>query len=55
MLFLDGKLNGTKLGDLFYVKVGGVSGMDKIFVGESGNAEFVCKMEDSLDGYNLPG
>jgi adenine-specific DNA-methyltransferase len=41
LLFTDG-LVGTKLGDLFEVKVGGVSGKDEIFAEESGETEFVC-------------
>jgi adenine-specific DNA-methyltransferase len=42
LLFLDKELKGKKLGDLFLVKVGGVSGMDQIFAEESGNEDFVC-------------
>lgn len=31
-----------KFSDLFFVKVGAVSGMDDIFISEKGNKEFVC-------------
>lgn len=34
--------NTIKFSDLFFVKVGGVSGMDKIFANENGNKDFVC-------------
>lgn len=34
--------NAISLGDYFDVKVGGVSGMDKIFAHPDGNEEFVC-------------
>jgi adenine-specific DNA-methyltransferase len=42
LLFLDEQLKGKKLGDLFLIKVGGVSGMDQVFAEESGNEDFVC-------------
>ena len=42
LLFLESMLEGKKLGDLFHIKVGGVSGMDNIFAEESGNTKFVC-------------
>lgn len=43
LLFMDNDtLNGKRLGDLFHVKVGGVSGLDNIFVESSGNEDFVC-------------
>lgn len=34
--------NFIKFSDLFFVKVGAVSGMDKIFTSENGNKMFVC-------------
>jgi adenine-specific DNA-methyltransferase len=34
--------NGIKFSDLFFVKVGAVSGMDEIFTSDSGNQMFVC-------------
>jgi adenine-specific DNA-methyltransferase len=34
--------NTIKFNDLFFVKVGAVSGMDKVFTSENGNQEFVC-------------
>jgi adenine-specific DNA-methyltransferase len=34
--------NHVKFGDLFFVKVGAVSGMDSIFENENGNISFVC-------------
>lgn len=34
--------NTINFSDLFFVKVGAVSGMDKIFTHEDGNEEFVC-------------
>ena len=34
--------NGIKFSDLFFVKVGAVSGMDEIFTSENGNQMFVC-------------
>ena len=45
---LDGQLifsneeNKIKFSDLFFVKVGAVSGMDDVFTNENGNSEFVC-------------
>lgn len=42
LLFLESQLTGTRLGDLFHIKVGGVSGMDEVFAEETGNAQFVC-------------
>lgn len=42
ILFLDEIPTGRRLGELFEVKVGGVSGMDDVFAEESGNQEFVC-------------
>lgn len=39
---MNGSISGKRLGDLFLVKVGGVSGLDEIFVEETGNMEFVC-------------
>jgi adenine-specific DNA-methyltransferase len=42
LLFLDNLLSGKKLGDLFQVKVGGVSGLDEVFTEETGNMDFVC-------------
>jgi adenine-specific DNA-methyltransferase len=42
ILFLDDAPSGTRLGDLFDVKVGGVSGMDEVFAEETGNEQFVC-------------
>ena len=45
---LDGQLlfsnenNNIKFSDLFFVKVGAVSGMDDIFTNENGNCDFVC-------------
>ncbi len=39
--FLD-KDYDVKFSDLFFVKVGAVSGLDKIYVSELGNQEFVC-------------
>lgn len=34
--------NHIKFSDLFFVKVGAVSGMDKVFTSENGNQMFVC-------------
>jgi len=34
--------NTIKLSDLFFVKVGAVSGMDSVFTNQSGNCDFVC-------------
>lgn len=34
--------NSIKFSDLFFVKVGAVSGMDEVFTSENGNANFVC-------------
>ena len=34
--------NVIRFGDLFYVKVGGVSGKDDIYTHDSGNIDFVC-------------
>ena len=42
LLFLDNKMEGNVLGDIFMVKVGGVSGMDEIYTHDEGNMEFVC-------------
>jgi len=42
LLFLDTELTGKRLGDLFDVKVGGVSGLDEVFAEDSGNTQFVC-------------
>lgn len=42
LLFLDSIPTGRRLGDIFDVKVGGVSGMDDIFAEETGNEQFVC-------------
>jgi adenine-specific DNA-methyltransferase len=42
LLFLDSNLTGTKLGSLFTIKVGAVSGLDKSFESNDGNMEFVC-------------
>ena len=42
LLFLDSELSGTRLGSLFDVKVGGVSGLDEVYAEESGNQQFVC-------------
>lgn len=42
LLFLENELSGTRLGDLFMVKVGGVSGIDEIYNREDGNMDFVC-------------
>lgn len=42
LLFLDSELSGKRFGDLFMVKVGGVSGMDEIYTKEGGNMDFVC-------------
>ena len=42
LLFLDKQLKGRKLGDIFSIKVGGVSGMDQVFAEETGNENFVC-------------
>jgi adenine-specific DNA-methyltransferase len=39
--FTNGE-NGIKFSDLFFVKVGAVSGMDEIFTSENGNQTFVC-------------
>ena len=39
--FMD-KSNTIKFSDLFFVKVGAVSGKDKIFTSENGNIDFVC-------------
>lgn len=41
LTFTNG-LYDTKFSDLFYVKVGGVSGADKIFTHDSGNTDLVC-------------
>ncbi len=51
--FSDGQLqflkgnNTTKFSDIFYVKVGGVSGKDDIFTHPSGNIDFVCSYTNS--------
>jgi adenine-specific DNA-methyltransferase len=34
--------NSIKFSDLFFVKVGAVSGMDEVFTNENGNQSFVC-------------
>lgn len=39
--FLDDSIKFQKLSELFYVKVGGVSGLDEFFTHEKGNANFV--------------
>jgi adenine-specific DNA-methyltransferase len=39
--------NSVKFSDLFFVKVGAVSGMDTIFTSEKGNCEFVCSYTKS--------
>lgn len=39
--FTDGN-NSVKFSDLFFVKVGAVSGKDSIFTSDNGNVEFVC-------------
>jgi adenine-specific DNA-methyltransferase len=45
---IDGQINfilnksTIRFNDLFFVKVGAVSGMDEIFTNENGNKEFVC-------------
>jgi adenine-specific DNA-methyltransferase len=41
LIFSDNEYS-TDFNDLFFVKVGGVSGLDKIFSSEEGNEEFVC-------------
>lgn len=41
LLFLD-KEYDVKFSDLFFVKVGAVSGMDSIYVNDNGNQDFVC-------------
>lgn len=41
LLFVSNEYN-IKFKDLFYVKVGGVSGADNIFENDNGNLEFVC-------------
>jgi adenine-specific DNA-methyltransferase len=48
LLFLD-KDYDVKFSDLFFVKVGAVSGMDKIYVSELGNQEFVCSYTKTND------
>lgn len=50
--FSDGQIwfgedGGSRLGDFFDVKVGAVSGADKIFAHPGGNAEFVCSQTRS--------
>lgn len=40
--FTDKAINGIRLGDLFKIKVGAVSGLDEIFANDSGNCDFVC-------------
>lgn len=42
LMFTNNIVSGKRLGDLFMVKVGGVSGSDKIFTSDEGNMEFVC-------------
>ena len=43
LYFIDKEKYPVRFSDLFYVKVGAVSGLDKIFANsEYGNAEFVC-------------
>lgn len=41
-IFFTENDNSLKFSDLFFVKVGAVSGMDEIFINENGNADFVC-------------
>jgi len=41
-IFFSSNENNVKFSDLFFVKVGAVSGMDDIFINENGNTEFVC-------------
>jgi adenine-specific DNA-methyltransferase len=41
LIFSDDKYN-LNFSDFFFVKVGGVSGMDNIFISENGNEDFVC-------------
>jgi adenine-specific DNA-methyltransferase len=41
-IFFTKTENNVKFSDLFFVKVGAVSGMDKIFINENGNTDFVC-------------
>jgi len=41
LMFLSGRYS-VPLGDLFQVKVGAVSGADRVFTHPKGNAEFVC-------------
>ncbi len=42
LLFLGEDIKGKRLGDLFMIKVGAVSGLDEIYAKEDGNMEFVC-------------
>lgn len=42
LLFANQELMGIKLGDLFDIKVGAVSGLDEVFAEETGNTQFVC-------------
>lgn len=42
LMFTNDKIDGKRLGDFFMVKVGGVSGLDKVFTSDEGNMEFVC-------------
>ena len=40
--FTNNNIDFIKFSDLFFVKVGAVSGMDEIFTSENGNQDFVC-------------
>jgi adenine-specific DNA-methyltransferase len=42
--------NNVKFSDLFFVKVGAVSGMDDIFTSDNGNQEFVCSYSKKTGG-----
>lgn len=50
LLFLDSELTGTRLGSLFDIKVGGVSGLDEVYAEESGNQQFVCSYTRTTGG-----
>lgn len=50
LFFLDNELKGTKLGSLFDIKVGGVSGMDEVFAEDGGNQQFVCSYTRTTGG-----
>lgn len=41
-IYFTNNNNNVKFSDLFFVKVGAVSGMDSVFVSENGNQSFVC-------------